>query len=83
VTLPAIGGKSKIHLPPLHIKLVLIKISVQAMDEESEKFGYLRQKFAKIREAKMKDGIFVGLQITQIFEDQDIRTKLNSTHRRA
>jgi hypothetical protein len=82
VTHTALGDKSKLRLPPLHIKLGLIKMSVKAMDEESEGFHYLRQTFPKASEAKTKDGIFVGPQITQIFEDQDIRTKLNSKHRR-
>ena len=31
----------------------------------------------------MKDGIFVGPQITQLFKYQDFSTKLNSTKRRA
>jgi hypothetical protein len=52
------------------------------MNEESEVFDYLRQMFPKIRKAKKKDGIFVGPQITQIFKDQDISTKLHSTDRR-
>ena len=45
--------------------------------------GYLRQIFSKIREANLKEGIFVGPQITQLFEDQDFSTALNSTERRA
>jgi hypothetical protein len=52
------------------------------MDEESEGCDYLGQRFPKIRKAKTKDGIFVGPQITQIFKDHDISTKLNSTDRR-
>ena len=41
---PALGVKSKIiYLPPLHMKLGLLKISVKAMNEESEGFDYLRQ----------------------------------------
>jgi len=31
----------------------------------------------------LKEGIFVGSQITQLFEDQDSSTALNSTERRA
>ena len=76
---PALGEKSKIYLPPLHIKLGLIKISVKATDEENEAFYYLRQTFPNVSEDKKKDGIFVGPQITQIFGDQDISTKFNST----
>jgi len=30
----------------------------------------------------MKEGIFIGSQIKQLFEYQDISTKLNSTERR-
>jgi hypothetical protein len=31
----------------------------------------------------MKEGIIVGPQIIQLFEDQDLSTKLNFTERRA
>ena len=40
------------------------------MDKESDGFAYLRQKFPKISEARMKEGIFIGPQITQLFEDR-------------
>jgi hypothetical protein len=33
--------------------------------------------------AKIKEGIFFGLQITQILEDKDFSSKLNSTEIRA
>lgn len=41
------------------MKLGLIKMSVKAMDKESEGFP-------KISEAKKKEGIFLGPQITQL-----------------
>jgi hypothetical protein len=53
------------------------------MDKESEGFAYFRQTFSKLSEDKMKGGIFVGPQVTQLFEDQDFSTKLNYTERRA
>jgi hypothetical protein len=56
---------------------------VKAMDIESQGLAYLRQKFSKISEAKMKEGIFIGSQIKQLFEDQDFSTELNSRERRA
>ena len=71
MTHPALGNKSKIFWPLLYMKLGLIKICVKGMGKESERFAYLRQKFPKISEAKMKEGIFIGSQITQLFEDQD------------
>jgi tRNA 2-selenouridine synthase SelU len=55
----------------------------EAMDKESKGFAYLRQKFPKISEAKVNEGIFIGPQIKQLFKDQDFSTKLNSTERRA
>jgi len=53
------------------------------MDKENEGFAYLRQTFPKISEAKTKGGIFVGLQITQLFEYKGFSTKLNYKGRRA
>jgi len=38
-------------------------------------FGYIRQRFLKISEAKMKAGIFFGLQIKQLLENQDFYRK--------
>jgi hypothetical protein len=40
---------------------------VKAIDKESEGVAYLRQKFPKMGKAKMKQGVFVGPQITQLF----------------
>jgi hypothetical protein len=69
--------KSKVCLLLLHIKFSLTKIFVQAVDKESKGFGCLRQKFPQISEAKMKEGIFVGLQIYQLFKDRDFSINLN------
>ena len=48
---PLIESKS-IYLPPLHIKLGLMKNFVKAMHKDDAGFNYLRKKFAKISEAK-------------------------------
>ena len=42
---------------------------------------HLGQKCPKISEAKKKEGISVGLQITQPLEDQYFNTNLNSTEK--
>jgi hypothetical protein len=78
---PALMDNSNTYLPH-HIKLGLIKISVKAMDKEIEGFAYLRQKFPKIREAKMKEGLFIGPHINKLIEDHDFSTQLNVTERR-
>jgi hypothetical protein len=51
------------------------------MNEESELIVYLRQIFPKISESKMREGIFIGAQVKQIFTDHDFSTKLNATER--
>ena len=50
-------------LPPLHIKLGLMKNFVKGMNKEGQAFRYLRNKFPKIIDGKVKEGIFVGPQI--------------------
>jgi len=62
VAYPALLDKSKIYLPPMHIKFSLIKISVKAVDKESHGFGYLRQKFSHVSDAKLKELIFIHPQ---------------------
>jgi hypothetical protein len=56
------------YLPPLHIKLGLLKIFVKAMTKEGTGFNYLRQKCPCISEAKIKEGIFVGPLKKQLFQ---------------
>ena len=58
----------KALMPPLHIKLGLIKQFVTALDKESAAFKYLQVLFPKLSEAKVKAGIFVGLLIKKIIE---------------
>jgi hypothetical protein len=52
---------SKILLPSMHLKLGLMKNFVKAMNQEA--FTYLREKFPKLSEAKLKEGVFIGPQI--------------------
>jgi hypothetical protein len=75
--------KTKIFLPPLHIKLGLTKNFVKAMDKEGEGFAYLRQKFPPVSDAKIKEGIFVGPQIRALFGDSVSTKKLIKFENRA
>ena len=56
-------------LPPLHIKLGLMKNFVEGINKEGQAFRYLRNKFTKISDAKVKEDIFVGPQIRQLMKD--------------
>jgi hypothetical protein len=48
--------------------LDLIKISVKAMNRVGKGFDYVRQTFPCKNYAKIKEGIFVGRQIKQLFK---------------
>lgn len=80
---PALVDKTKILLPPLHIKLGLMKNFVKAINRDGEGFAHLRQKFPRLSEAKIKEGVFVGPQIRELFKDSAFRNSLGDTERRA
>jgi len=56
-------------LPPLHIKLGLMKNFVKAMDKARLAFQYIRDKFPRISGAKVKEGVIIGPQIRELLED--------------
>lgn len=68
---------SDIILPPVHIKLGLMKQFVKSLDENSPAFDYLKSKFPSLSNAKIKEGIFVGPQIRKLFEDRQFERCLN------
>ena len=61
---------SKILLPSMHFKLDLMKNFVKAMNKEEATFTYLREKFPKLSQAKLKESIFIGPQIRDIIKDE-------------
>ena len=68
---------SKYLLPPLHVKLGLMKQFVKALDKEQDCFRYLQEKFPTINDAKLKEGIFNGPQIRRLFEDDRFITTMD------
>ena len=75
-------NKTQILLPPLHIKLGLMKQFVKALDHEGDAFNFLRQMFPNITEAKLKGGVFVGPQIRKVMKS-DIKNVMNRDERQA
>ena len=74
---PALIGKSDVLLPPLHIKLGLMKQMVKAMDKTLPAFDYLVEKLPHLSGAKIKEGIFVGPQIRQLIFDSSFDASMN------
>ncbi|GBO03896.1 hypothetical protein AVEN_83656-1 [Araneus ventricosus] len=69
-------ASEKILLPPLHIKLGLMRNFVKAMDCGGSGFQYLRLKFPKVSETKIKERIFVGPQFRQLMKYPVFENKL-------
>lgn len=62
----------KILLPPLHIKLGLIKQFIKGLNSNSEALSLIRQMFPKLSEAKVKGGIFTGPQIRAMLKSKEL-----------
>ena len=62
---------NKVLLPPLHIKLGLMKNFVKALHKNGAAFQHLSTVFPGLRAAKFKEGIFVGPQIREVLKDTD------------
>ncbi|UYV63336.1 hypothetical protein LAZ67_2003775 [Cordylochernes scorpioides] len=65
-----------IYLPPLHIKLGLMKNFVK-MNPDAAGFAYLKQKFPSISDTNIKEGIFVGPQNRELLQDGNFEDSLN------
>ena len=73
----------KFLLPPLHIKLGLMKNLVKGLDRNGAAFKYLAEKFPEISEAKLNEGIFVGPQIRKLMKDNEFTSRLASVELQA
>ena len=76
---PPLAFPEKIFLPPLHIKLGLMKNFVKDMDKTAHKFEYVRNKFPNVSDTKIKDGIFIGSQIRGLIQDKQFNEDLNES----
>ena len=56
---PPLVLPEKNFLPPLQIKLSLMKNVLKAMDKTGHGFEYVRNKFPNLSDAKIKEGIYI------------------------
>lgn len=73
----------KILLPPLHIKMGLMKQFVKALTKTESCFQYLCTKFPHLSEAKLKEGVFVGPDIRKLMQDETYETMMTSKEKNA
>ena len=79
---PLVDQKN-IILPPLHIKLGLMKQFVKALDRSGVCFGYICSTFPGFSYEKKKAGIFDGPQIRTLLSDQYFVTTMTVVEARA
>ncbi|XP_076804583.1 uncharacterized protein LOC143448650 [Clavelina lepadiformis] len=72
-----------ILLPPLHIKLGLMKNYTKALDKDGPTFKFLQMKFPRISEAKLRAGVFDGPQIRELMKDEGFTAHMSAVEKRA
>lgn len=78
IQLTPLVNLQNILLPPLLIKLSLMKSVVKAMGKiNSEGFQYFKDQFHKTSSTKLKEGIFIGPQIRNLIKDNNFMRCLN------
>ena len=74
-----LADPKNVLLPPLHIKLGLMKCFVRAMDHQGSGFKYLKEKFGSYKsDAKLIAGIFIGPEIRKFFSAENFPKYLNT-----
>lgn len=82
VAQPLVPPKN-VLLPPLHIKLGLMKNFVKALNKEGQAFKYLLQTFPQISDAKLHAGIFDGPKIRTLLKDKHFYTTMEASEQDA
>ena len=73
----------KVLLPPLHIKLGLMKQFVKALEKDGECFKYLCTKFPALSHEKLTAGIFDGPQIRLLMKDREFLNTMKTIEKDA
>jgi hypothetical protein len=73
----------KILLPPLHIKLGIMKQFVKALPKTGNCFKYLCKKFLHLLEAKLKEGFFIGPDKRKLMFNEDFLLMMTEVEREA
>jgi hypothetical protein len=73
----------KILLPPLHIKLGIMKQFVKALPKTGNSFKHLCKTFPHLLEAKIKEDVFIGPDIRKLMFEEDFLLTMIEVKREA
>ena len=82
IATPLVDPK-RVLIPPLHIKLGVMKQFVKALDKDSQCFKYLESKFPSKSDAKLKEGIFDGPEIRKMMADDQFISSMTNIEKAA
>ena len=80
---PALVDRSNVILPPLHIKLGLMKQLVKALNKEDACFKCIQEKFCYMIVEKVKEDVFVGPQIRKLTKDAQFLSTMMDVEKKA
>ncbi|GBO33464.1 hypothetical protein AVEN_123576-1 [Araneus ventricosus] len=60
-----------------------MKQFVKSLPKDGECFKYLCDQFPDLSEAKLKEGVFVGLDVRKMMKDENFETKMETNERKA
>ncbi|GFU53434.1 uncharacterized protein TNCV_3029391 [Trichonephila clavipes] len=76
-------SRDPIILPPIHIKLGIMKQFVKALDKNGKCFNFFSRKFPGLSIEKLKAGIFNGQQIRQLVKDSNFAKSITEVESKA
>ena len=79
----ALIDPNKVLLPPLHIKLGLMKQFVKALPKEGKCFKYICDIFPALSTAKLKEGVFTGPDIRKLLKDGNFEKQMEVAEKEA
>ena len=79
---PAVVNRSDVILPPLHIKLGLMQQFVKALNKEGACFKHIQEKSPNLSAEKIKEGIFIGLQIRKLTKDPQFLSTMTDVEKK-
>ena len=78
-----LGNRDRIILPPLYIKLGVMKQFVKALDKDGDCFNDIAKTFPGMSMEKLKTGIFDGPRIHKLMQDQTFTARMTVAERAA
>ncbi|XP_054088788.1 uncharacterized protein LOC128922428 [Zeugodacus cucurbitae] len=75
--------KDKVILPPLHIKLGVVKNFIKSLNTQRYAFKRIQTIFPRLSAAKLKEGMLVGPDIRKLLQDEEFYGHLSDMQKTA